>query len=410
MKKAGLLFCLVLCNCGGGTETRLATAETSVRAEIVRKESRVFTDRGWQDQKTISVIVRRFVSVEFGTVCIPGKHDHPELSLDSQAERAAYRCAKDEPWHVHYLKSSDSHTFRLCAAIKELSWPAVDTFEQARAGFLSCGSAVAGDSFNSFKEIFEESKKRSGSEDAARFLKETAHLEFSTPYSWESGDHWVSSQRSLPASAREALDTQMLHLLPAQISSDLFVHRALLTVPAARFRGLEDHLLRIARNGARNTDAADSSFQFRWRTLDIALRILAQHRRKDAAEVACKAASSFAANGQSRILPRIQLALISDAGTSCNLDGVFERSVCAVTYACCPTGFTCANASRHKCTTKELTALVALELSRDPVNPWPPGSTSGDELLVAAANKQQGQAAQKFLAGIEKAPACGLRQ
>jgi hypothetical protein len=403
------VFCvcfILLSACGGGTETRLASAETSVKAEIVRKSGRVFTDRGWRTQTADSVIVRRFIPVEFGTVCIPGKHDYPELSLDARAERAAYRCAKDEPWHVHYLKSSDSRTFQLCSPLKELSWKNVALFEEARVGFLSCGSAAAGESFNSFKDIFEESQKRNGDQDAARFLLETASTEFSTPYSHDSGDDWTRAYRALSSAAREKLDAQMLEVLPDRLASDLFVHRALLAISPEKLRGHEASLLKIAGIAARNTDASDTSFQVRWRTLDIALRILAQNRRKDAADLACKAASSFAANGKSRILPRIQLALIADAGISCNLDGVFDRSVCGVTYACCARGFTCADASRRKCTSKELDALLALELSRDPQNPWPPGSTSGDELLVAAAHKQASQSALKFLQRIEKAPAC----
>lgn len=404
---AAILPAVLLAGCStGGPETRLATAETSVKAEIVRKQSRVFTDRGWRDQVADSVIVHRLFSpVEFGTVCRPGVHNQPELSLDARGERVAYRCAAAEPWHIHYLKTTDARTFHLCAPLQQMSWDTVPVFEQARLSFLECGTAAAGEADNSFKQIFEESFKRGGARDAAVFLLSTAALSFSTPHDPHTGDDWTRAYGRLPEGERDALNAQLLDRAAAA-PSDLLAYRALLCVDAALLAARPDLLANAARHASRNTNAEDESFSFRWRTLDIALRILAGSKRKEAAAIACKAASSFAANGRSRILPRIQMALIADQKLPCDLDGVFDRSVCGATYACCSKGFTCADASRRPCSSVALKNLIETELGRDAQNPWPPGSTSGDELLVAAAREQQSASAREFLARISAAPEC----
>lgn len=146
-----------------------------------------------------------------------------------------------------------------------------------------------------------------------------------------------------------------------------------------------------------------------WKSLDVSLRILALKNPGRAAALACKAAAGFSANGVSRVLPRIQVALIARQKLTCNLDGIMDRSVCQSTYACCPSGFTCADQARKPCGPQTLEALVSAEIARDPKKPWPPGSTTGDELFVAAARVQKTRSAENFLTRISNAPACAQR-
>lgn len=370
----------------------------------MRKSRRVFTDRGWHTQTVDAVIVHRFLSVEFGTVCIPGKHDRPELSLDQKAERAAYRCAPGEHWQVHYLKKTDTRTFELCKPLERLNWDEVPSFEKARAGLLACGTAAAGEEANSFKQIFEESLKRNGETDAADFLIESAALDFSTPVS-DTGDDWTAAFAKLPSSEQKRITRALAGRLA---TSDLLSYRLLLSADTAVLAENQDALARIAENAAgRRFD--EKGFPLAWKSLDISLRILASRNPGRAAALACKAAAGFSANGMSRVIPRIQAALIARQKVTCNLDGIMERSVCQSTYACCPKGFTCADSARKPCGSAELDALVSAELARDPKQPWPPGSTNGDELLVAAARVQKTRQAEQFLARISAAPGCGLR-
>ncbi len=400
---ASLTF-MLLTFCTGGQDTRITGVKTRDSASIFLRKDRQFTDRGWVDTTHYYVLVETFPSREFGIDCNPFTEKSPELSLDPEAERVAYRCTSTSPWRVHYLGKSRSRLFELCRTLPVLSWADVPSFESERLQLMKCAT-LDGAFSNRFKDILAESRDRGGDRSAADFLFEMINSDTQGVVDENGRDDWDTAYLALSNSVRQERRASLESALKSP-PGVLAVYRALkfLDLSQQSVRALQDaaeYLVNFA-------EAPDDHRMIGARRsgLDIALRALAARDLPVAARLACRDAERFAANGQSVILPRIQLAAISAAKIDCNLDGTFDRNNCDLTFACCLHGFTCADSTRRACTEKDLNELVRLELSQPAQDPWKNGGGPGFELLLAAARARKSDSAKRFLERTAPAPAC----
>lgn len=410
LRAAGLVFLLA---CGSTSERVIVSTKTAVSADIVRVTGERWTDRGKVRIDALEVVVHSSPKASVGTVCSPTEDTNPALSLDREAERVAYRCAPGKGWHVFDLRKKRADAFRRCTTVAgdTLDWARVPAFEASRVSLMGCAltDAAAG-MMQSFSSIVEESRARGGAKGVVDFLAETLAIRAEGSIIDAKGtDDWDRTFASLSAAERAGLAPRFRAALES--GSELTaVRRALLHADLGD-PTLVDALERAGKKLAAEPSATGDIDAFREKksALEVIVRTLSSKRLGAAADIACESSSRTAANGQSRMLPREQLAAIALAKKTCSLDGVFERSVCSPSYGCCAKGFVCADASRRPCKAADLDALLKLEVSRSTTDPWPANANGGsaDELLVAAAMVQSASpAAQRFLERIKKVPDC----